>query len=100
MDHTLSRFFQLVLDHGPKKSQIPIDYDTVTSTFFLTSALYDFLSSEYEKLINHKALKSEVLQAFREIGNAIALTKQLEDAVIMQSNCDKILINDIISYGL
>ena len=45
-------------------------------------ALFSYLEKKFETLASHKSLKSEILQAFREIGNAIMLVKCLEDCLV------------------
>lgn len=92
MDHTLTRFFDLITDHSPAKTQLPSDQGTLIN-------LYDYLSLNHESLSNHKVLKSEILQVFREIGNATSLTRLLEETMFLQKSRDKLLIHDIVSYG-
>jgi hypothetical protein len=57
------------------------------------------LEKRQEKLISCKVLKSEILQAFREIGNAISLIRLIESNLSLQVSRDKIFINDVVSYG-
>ena len=63
-------------------------------------ALFAFLHKRHDKLISFKVLKSEILQAFREIGNAVCLINFIEDSLCLESSNSKILIQDVVSYGM
>jgi hypothetical protein len=56
---------------------------------------YDHLYQTYIALIKFKELKSEILQGFRELGNAIVVTHLLEDHMRLQHTLSRNLIRDI-----
>ena len=64
-----------------------------------SKVLLSYLEQGHQKLISFKALYSEILQGFREIGNSISLIKLLEEIMHVEVSKDKLLIQDIISYG-
>lgn len=91
IDHTMEKFVNSILELAPYPIQFPIEFDSL-------SAMYSFLENRHDKLINCKFLKSEILQAFREIGNAISIIKFIEDTLNFDTSTKKILINDVVSY--
>lgn len=91
MDHTMNKFFDSITELCPYQTQIPLEHDN-------SASLFEYLVKEYNNLANYKLLKSEILQAFREIGNAVMVTKLLEETLSSEANRDKLLMQDIVSY--
>ncbi len=49
---------------------------------FGAEAAFDFLNTELISLLNLQDLQSEILQVFREVGNAIFFVRQLEHTLV------------------
>jgi cytoplasmic FMR1 interacting protein len=92
VEHTLSKFLQIINDTTNFPISIP------DGTTFVE--VYDQFCFKYGDLSRHKALKGEILQAFREIGNSIMAMKSLEDCLILENATAKLLVQDIQSYGM
>jgi cytoplasmic FMR1 interacting protein len=92
VEHTLSKFLQIINDVTNFPISIP------DGTTFVE--VYDQFCFKYGDLSRHKALKSEILQAFREIGNSIMAMKSLEDCLMLENAIGKLLVQDIQSYGI
>ena len=50
----------------------------------LTLGTFEYFSAHLRPLIQYPALKSDVLQAFREVGNVVLIVKMLEDVLAME----------------
>lgn len=59
-------------------------------------SIYDQLRQKYIDLISYKEFKSEILQGFREMGNAIVVIMLLEEHMRLKFNLSKNLIKDVI----
>ncbi|KAJ3322394.1 Cytoplasmic FMR1-interacting protein 2 [Boothiomyces sp. JEL0866] len=78
LDHTMARFFQSVDELAPPPIVIP--------TNGTISDVYDSLLQNYHRILHYKELKSEILQAFREIGNGIMLAKIIEEILVVEND--------------
>jgi hypothetical protein len=56
---------------------------------------YDHLYETYIGLIKFKQLKSDILQGYRELGNAILVTHLLEDHIRLQHTLSRNLVREI-----
>lgn len=76
---------------GESPSQpYPSNHDSYSkSRFYPVShepGTFEYFSAHLRPLIQYPALKSDVLQAFREVGNAVLVVKILEDVLAMEDN--------------
>eukprot|EP00842_Homolaphlyctis_polyrhiza_P002446 jgi/Hompol1/3201/HPOL_003162-RA len=70
---------------------------TADSSLVMLVDGYDALVASFKGLLAYGELKSEILQAFREIGNALALIKVFEDHMTARGSIAKIVLNEFVS---
>jgi hypothetical protein len=78
----------MLADLTPSRIAFPIEQSNFKETF-------DQIVHQYKGLAKCKSLKSEILQAFREIGNSIMAVRIIEDNLNLQIACDNILVEGI-----
>ncbi|KAJ3276472.1 Cytoplasmic FMR1-interacting protein 2 [Terramyces sp. JEL0728] len=91
LDHTMAKFFQSVDELAPHPIVVP--------QTGLISEIYDSLLQSYDRILHYKELKSEILQAFREVGNSIMLSKVFEETLATDATFSSLCVRDIISDG-
>ncbi|KAJ3145710.1 Cytoplasmic FMR1-interacting protein 2 [Geranomyces variabilis] len=73
---TIAAYIGVIAKGTPQTMKLPLfEYGT--------AGTFEYFSAHLRPLILYQALKSEVLQAFREVGNAVLVVKMLEDALAM-----------------
>lgn len=61
---------------------------------------YLFQTQQYKELANYKELRGEILQVFREIGNAVCVTRVLEDIIVTETALEQYLVQDIVPFSI
>nr|KAJ3422345.1 Cytoplasmic FMR1-interacting protein 2 [Polyrhizophydium stewartii] len=75
IEHTMGTFIEAVYQRCPKNVRLPASNLNVTAQFEVYSEMYRHLST-------YGDLKSQIVQAFREIGNCMIVTKMLDDHTV------------------
>lgn len=60
---------------------------------------YLFQMQQYRELANYKELRGEILQVFREVGNAVCVTRVLEDIIVAETSLEQYLVQDIVPFS-
>lgn len=61
---------------------------------------YEYQVQQYKELANYNELRGEILQVFREIGNAVCVTRVLEDIVIAETSLEQYLVQDVVPFSI
>ncbi|KAH6563780.1 hypothetical protein BASA62_008306 [Batrachochytrium salamandrivorans] len=90
IQHTMAPYIDALHQRSPAQ----IKSTLVASGF---SAMFDHYCSEYKQLITYGDLKSEALQAFREIGNSVTIIKAINDHVTICNSLSKVTVQEFVS---
>ncbi|KAJ1551714.1 Cytoplasmic FMR1-interacting protein 2, partial [Nowakowskiella sp. JEL0078] len=73
--HTLLAYIKVIQKGTPQSLILPLfEYGT--------TGCFEYFSAHFRPLLNYSPLKSEVFQAFREMGNAILLVRCMDETLI------------------
>ncbi|KAJ3281602.1 Cytoplasmic FMR1-interacting protein 2, partial [Borealophlyctis nickersoniae] len=76
MKHTMTTYIRVIQKGTPQTLTLPLfEYGTQGN--------YDYFAAHLKPLIGYRDLKSEVLQAFREVGNIVLIVRRFEDVLGM-----------------
>jgi hypothetical protein len=89
----MSAYINVIQKGTPPDLKLPLfEYGTSGKIFILfshfqtiyttISATFDFIMIQLKSLVTYRDLHSEVLQAFREVGNSIVSVRALEDVMV------------------
>ncbi|KAJ3182845.1 Cytoplasmic FMR1-interacting protein 2 [Gaertneriomyces sp. JEL0708] len=74
--NTMTAYINVISKGTPQTMKLPLfEYGT--------SGTFEYFAAHLKPLITYRDLKSEVLQAFREVGNAVITVKTLEDVLAL-----------------
>ena len=81
----MTPLFQIVSDLCKFPVGFPPECPNATGNV-ISLELYDAQCHKFANLAKHTGIKSEIFQAFREIGNGIMVSKLLEKSLVFRIN--------------
>ncbi|KAL5032354.1 hypothetical protein BDV3_000939 [Batrachochytrium dendrobatidis] len=90
IQHTMNPYIDAIYTRSPMQVRSPSVSASLAGTF-------EYYNREYKPLIAYGDLKSEVLQAFREIGNATVTIKSINDHISVYNSLAKVSMQEFVA---